>query len=132
MVWRANIAIGTRTGNAFSCNWYWGAPKASCSWSGWKNKYDGELNYVCPNNGFIAGVESVHSNWYEDRIWNLKCCTNKSYRHRNCKWTGWVNGWDGNMAFWEPKKTKKLIAGWNSVHSNWYEDRRHRFLICNY
>jgi len=38
------------------------------------NSYDGIVNYNCPGNGLIQGIESVHNNDREDRIWKFKCC----------------------------------------------------------
>ncbi|RMX44887.1 hypothetical protein pdam_00012547, partial [Pocillopora damicornis] len=50
---------------AFSCES--NSAAQVCSWTGFVNSYDDLLNFKCPNNGFISGIYSVHSNKREDR-----------------------------------------------------------------
>ena len=50
---------------AFSCES--NSAAQVCSWTGFVNSYDNLLNFKCPNNGFISGIYSVHSNKREDR-----------------------------------------------------------------
>ena len=49
-----------------------------CQWSnengGFVNNLDGDLKYECPSEHLISGVESLHLDWFEDRMWNFKCC----------------------------------------------------------
>jgi hypothetical protein len=33
------------------------------------------MSYICPGNGFIAGLSSYHDNGKEDRRWKFYCCT---------------------------------------------------------
>ena len=50
----------------------------NCHWTGWTNydgQYDREINYNCPNWGFIRAFESIHDNGAEDRLWKWLCCT---------------------------------------------------------
>ena len=105
-------------------------PTKECYWSNWANSYDRTLNFKCKDHHFIAGIKSRHNSWYEDRITKFKCCTNGKYYGINCKHTNWVNGWDGNMV-WSLDSGKQYMNGWYSVHSNWYEDRRHKFYVCD-
>ena len=104
----------------------------SCTWTSWINGYDGELTYRCPEHSFFAGYESIYSTWHKDRRTQLRCCTNGRSKQRNCYWTDWVNDWDGLLEFILPANSGKALAGWHSVHHNWFEDRRHKFLVCSY
>ncbi|GFR89025.1 hemagglutinin/amebocyte aggregation factor [Elysia marginata] len=42
--------------------------------SDFANDYDELLEFQCPNEGIITGMESTHSNRREDRIFKFKCC----------------------------------------------------------
>ncbi|XP_031560830.1 hemagglutinin/amebocyte aggregation factor-like [Actinia tenebrosa] len=55
---------------------YWNPPhpKGNCYWTAWKNKYDGDLDFWVPTGYHLAGVESRHYNWAEDRIWKFYVC----------------------------------------------------------
>ena len=52
------------------------------------NVYRGPLMFNCPPNQVLSGVESIHSNAKEDRIWRFVCC--ESYKHvtTKCELTG--------------------------------------------
>jgi len=50
------------------------AEKTNCSWTGWVNDYDKDMNYICPGNKVIAGVHSKHNNHKEDRKFDFYCC----------------------------------------------------------
>ena len=41
----------------------------NCGWTGYVNNWDSTINYNCPHNGILRGVESYHHNHYEDRRW---------------------------------------------------------------
>jgi hypothetical protein len=45
-----------------------------CFWTGYVNVMDGVMDYICPNNGIIAGMYSYHSNSTEDRQFKFYCC----------------------------------------------------------
>ena len=42
-----------------------------CVWSDWVNDYDDPFDYTCPNNYFVSGIESIHDNEHEDRMYVL-------------------------------------------------------------
>eukprot|EP01084_Bolivina_argentea_P222401 376427_1 len=45
----------------------------SCSFTGgWRNNYDGPLDYKC--DGVMTGIHSVHDNGREDRLYDFLCC----------------------------------------------------------
>eukprot|EP00666_Eupelagonemidae_sp_cell4sb_P012721 gene12721-21265_t len=43
--------------------------------SGWANSWDGAMNYTCPHNKVMCGLESYHDNRKEDRRFKVKCCS---------------------------------------------------------
>jgi len=102
----------------------------TCRWTDdWINDYEESINYSCSGAGYVSGFESKHSNWYEDRKWKVKCCSGSGTCLTECRTTGYVNGWEGDMDFRVPNgyliKTVRT-----SEHSYWYEDRRWKFKIC--
>ena len=106
-------------------------PETTCQgWTNWANGFDNVLNFKCPPNYAIYGVQSYHVNYYEDRKWKFRCCRFTGFKTSACRMTDWVNNWDGRLFFEVPKT--KVIAGWYSVHDNYYEDRRHKFYVCDY
>ena len=49
----------------------------NCAWANdgnYINSYRETFYYSCSDSGVIAGIKSVHSNSYEDRLWDFKCC----------------------------------------------------------
>ena len=42
---------------------------------GYINDFDQPMAYNCPLNQYVSGMESIHSNHYEDRRWKLYCCS---------------------------------------------------------
>ncbi len=51
-----------------------GIVRTNCFWTGYVNVMDGPMDYTCPNNGFIAGMQSYHNNNTEDRQYQFYCC----------------------------------------------------------
>ena len=51
-----------------------GIVTTGCFWTGYVNVMDGEMDYICPNNGIIAGMYSYHNNNTEDRQFKFYCC----------------------------------------------------------
>ncbi|KAK7474466.1 hypothetical protein BaRGS_00034288 [Batillaria attramentaria] len=95
------------------------------------NNYDGELNVTCPASKTITAIKSWHSNYYEDRQWQFRCSYTPGLRPlSNCRWTDYVNSFDGDLNYKCPGSS--AIKGWYSVHSSYYEDRRHKFMCCEF
>jgi len=93
------------------------------AWSGWINNWDQPLNYVrgVGTNYYLSGLKGVHSNWYEDRRFQV-INTRIGNTVDHAQTTSEVNGWDAEFAYTCPSNT--VITGLQSYHSNWYEDRR--------
>ncbi|KAK2894419.1 hypothetical protein QQF64_012740 [Cirrhinus molitorella] len=97
------------------------------SGQGWKNTYDGDLNFNCPAGQAISSITSEHRNKQEDRVWDFGCQTTYS-QSTQCHWTGYINDFDEVILFECP--AQEVIAGMSSFHSNPHEDRRWRFYCC--
>ena len=106
------------------------ANPTSCYWSDYANGWDAPLNFKCPGNYVIAGVSSYHDNRREDRLTRFKCCEQHGYVTYSCSLTSYMNAWDQVLDYTVPNGN--VITGWYSVHDNHREDRRHKFLACNY
>ena len=59
----------------FGCKWYSGIDDGWHKEKQWINKFKEDFKIQCPNHGIVAGFKSIHDNKYEDRIWNVYCCT---------------------------------------------------------
>ncbi|KAK3767600.1 hypothetical protein RRG08_003861 [Elysia crispata] len=101
----------------------------TCSWTnGFENDWDKPLSYTCPTNWALAGVASLFSNNYDDRIFRFQCCEFKGLKTSECEMTDYLNDWEGVLDYTAPNGT--VIAGWFSEHMDGYEDRRHKLLEC--
>lgn len=110
----------------------YGSVTLGCKWFGPVNKYDEDVNFVCPGGGIISGLQSVHDNHKEDRRWKVRCCkASRKYAISACKWTGWVNKYDEKLSFFKASKDANLvITGMKSHHDNHAEDRQFKFQMC--
>ena len=108
---------------------YFGSTDLRCvqgNWSGYKNSWDGDLSFSCPDRAVLNGVTSTHDNGREDRRWKFRCCElpdNVSVdRHGYSDYTHY----DDPIAWFCPKSNEAVVA-LTSYHSNDNEDRRWRF-----
>jgi len=109
------------------CQWFrWGLK--SCRRSGWVNNWRQTINYVCPSGKVLAGMYSYHWNAREDRRWRFDCCAMKAKRLYRCRWTGYINNWDGRMDYTIPNHYV-ISRIWSHYHSG-RRDRRWRLIIC--
>merc|ERR1711876_12758 len=53
-----------------SANWF----LTDCIWHDKVNKYDGPLDWTLGSDEVIGAFYSVHSNSYEDRVWDIQVC----------------------------------------------------------
>ena len=56
--------------------------------SEYDTQYQQHIAFNCPPNQVISGLESVHNNGREDRIWKFRCCAN--FEHVHCELTGYI------------------------------------------
>ncbi|RUS82391.1 hypothetical protein EGW08_009850 [Elysia chlorotica] len=103
----------------------------SCEWtSDYVNDWDGALSYMCPENMALAGVASVHSNYYEDRRLKFKCCGHAGYKMDSCILTGELHAPDKELKYFVPDGS--VLGGWVSEHFDVSEDRIHRMIVCKF
>ena len=70
---------------------------AGCSETSYVNELELPMNFLCPANMYIAGVQSYHKSG--DRRWKFNCCAIANRLTVSCRQTGYVNEWDGPMNF---------------------------------
>ena len=104
---------------------------SSCQWTGYINNWDSTMNFKCPGNGFVAGVESEYKAGSGDRRFKLRCCQAENMVKRACKTSTYINGWDGPLKFTLQKDSKQVIVGMYSYHHNRYQDRLFRMYTCD-
>ncbi|KAH9491656.1 hypothetical protein Btru_030606 [Bulinus truncatus] len=107
-----------------------GAKLSTCEWSGYVNQYDQLVNYQCPGEGMICGIESVHDNRHEDRIWSYFCCAPIGFITHGCELTPYVNTYDNLLNYRVPDDY--ILRGVDSVHDNHHEDRIFKFDVCKF
>ena len=59
---------------SYKCGNFRGWHVGECNWTGWVNDYDKTFTFDCPGEKVMGGMKSVHSNYYQDRIFKFKCC----------------------------------------------------------
>ncbi|GFO09207.1 hemagglutinin/amebocyte aggregation factor-like, partial [Plakobranchus ocellatus] len=102
----------------------------TCLWTGYVNDWDGPVSFMCPSNYVMTGMGSYHNNRVEDRRFRFKCCTQRGYKTSSCSITFYENSWDGMLQYTVPNG--KAIVGTTSEHNNRYEDRRFKFIVCDF
>lgn len=100
-----------------------------CDWTEFVNDWDQPARFECPREGFIAGIESEHHNYVEDRRFKYKCCEAKGTVTHSCFLTDWENDWEELLNYTVP--VGKVMKGMHSEHDNSKEDRRFKFKICD-
>ncbi|CAG0899962.1 unnamed protein product [Darwinula stevensoni] len=89
---------------------------SACSQSGYVNQYDEPISYLCPGNGVVAGVASVHSNTAEDRRFDFKCCYLEGVFWTDCYVTSFLHDFDRPLDY--SVDPGYYIVGGFSIHSN--------------
>ena len=79
------------------------------------NKRHQHINFNCPTNQILSGVESVHYNSGEDRTWKFRCCESLRYVTANCELTSFINNFKQNFDYTIPRG--KVMVG---MHSFWH------------
>ena len=104
-------------------SWSWecrnvvsGGHVTGCFTTGYANEFDLPMNFMCPPNKYISGVESYHDNGREDRRWKFTCCGIYGRITASCRQTGYVNDWDAPMNF--QAGYGEVITGVFSYHDN--------------
>ncbi|GFS13758.1 hemagglutinin/amebocyte aggregation factor [Elysia marginata] len=48
-----------------------------CHWTDYVNNWDAPMNFMCPTDYVVAGLQSYHDNRKEDRLFKFKCCSHE-------------------------------------------------------
>ena len=91
------------------------ASKANCSWTDYVNDYDKPVQHNC--DGYIGGIQSIHSNGVEDRKWKIQCCNpGTEIQKMSCITTSFINDFKGRIEF--KLKADNIFVGLESYHEN--------------
>lgn len=99
-----------------------------CEWSGYQNNYDEALIFQCPNDDIITGIESVHDNSRQDRMWSFQCCNPQDYVTHACLYTPFINTYDNVLSYRVPNDY--VLRGVESLEDEDKKDRIFKFDIC--
>lgn len=93
------------------------------------NNWDSALMYGRSDCKYaITGMGGVHNNHREDRKFWFYSSEVEGYHSSQCKWSGWINWWDGQMN--TSLGLNEYIGAVYSIHNNRREDRRWQFCYC--
>lgn len=108
----------------------WGrTERCECPAPDWSNNWDHWLYKSCPGGQELFRLYSIHDNHKEDRRWKFGCRP-APFRFQRYRWTGYVNGWDGNLH--HVCENKGVVTGLKGYHDNHHEDRRYAIECGNY
>ncbi|GFS13748.1 hemagglutinin/amebocyte aggregation factor [Elysia marginata] len=93
-----------------------GCKLRACHWTDYVNWWDAPMNFVCPANYVISGLQSYHDNHREDRRFKFKCCSHRHYITYSCSLTGYINNWDAVLNYNVPRG--HVLTGVAGVHDN--------------
>jgi len=94
-----------------------------------ESKYDKPITWNGePQNTFLVGMTSVHSNSKEDRQFKFFTVRNNNWYLTDCITHKNINNWDGKLKY--TVGDDEVIAGLYSVHDNRKEDRRWNIKVC--
>lgn len=102
-------------------------------WTGWKNSFDNALEFFAPDNKVICGMDSVHSNSYEDRLYQFLLCKPQLSQYATfvpepqyIEYTYFGDHWSFSC------DSDKVLRNVISYHVNSFEDRRFKFQCFKY
>ncbi|CAH1252808.1 Hypp1016 [Branchiostoma lanceolatum] len=95
--------------------------------SGYQNLYEHPVNFRCPSNYVMTGMQSHHTSDYEDRQWSFTCKPVFGYRWYDCYWTPY-NALDGVSNV--QTRVGYFFTGVRSHHYSWYLDRISSYRLC--
>ncbi|XP_069371240.1 uncharacterized protein [Paralichthys olivaceus] len=99
-----------------------------CSWSGFINVFENELNFNCKANHVITGVYSIYSSEHEDRQWNFLCCSVDKLITFDCRETPKLNYYTEDFDWHVPGDN--YLTGARTYGNNNNRDHRWSFNYC--
>ena len=92
------------------------------------NWFKATLNVQCGSRKGLYSIQSMHSNYYEDRVFNLMCKDVVPVNFNHCYWTGYQNEFD--MPLFSHCGADYIMNGLYSIYSDFHKDRRFSLLCC--
>ncbi len=82
------------------------------------NDLEGDIDFECPNDGYLSGFFSEYADSSTDRVWSPYCCTRRQSTLINCQLptVNWENVLRDNLNFTSPDA--HVIAGVQSFYFN--------------
>jgi len=87
------------------------------------NDYDQSFDFKCPENYVLSGIQSIHSNKHEDRIFKFTC----TFFEHECYWTAYTQSFK-DFTMTVPRGF--YFKGVKSDHNNLIQDRQFSFYMC--
>ncbi|XP_059836282.1 hemagglutinin/amebocyte aggregation factor-like isoform X2 [Hypanus sabinus] len=100
----------------------------SCSWTDYVNRFDEGINFSCPSEALICGVENLRGTIQKDRKWRFYCCEAGHVCLRGCAWSPYIN--QRNEYFSWEVPADHYLAGIVRHHGNQSGERRWQFRYC--
>ncbi|XP_043535221.1 hemagglutinin/amebocyte aggregation factor-like isoform X2 [Chiloscyllium plagiosum] len=94
----------------------------NCSWTDYVNNFDEGINFSCPSESLICGVENLQLPKHKDRKWKFYCCGKYTVCYANCAWTDYVNESKEYFSWLVPK-------GFYLVGAVRYHDSNSKYVI---
>ncbi|XP_025096448.1 dermatopontin-like isoform X2 [Pomacea canaliculata] len=104
-----------------------GGRESGCSWSGYTNSIFEPVNYRCPTNSYIAGVDSYFNHPFQNRRFSFKCCEDLTLMLHGCNTTDWQKTGEP-LHFTVPEGT--LLSAVHSQGNDQNNDWRFKFEVC--
>ena len=92
------------------------AYNSQCANTDYVNNFDEPMYFMCGSDQYIAGVDSYHNNWREDRRWRFTCCSVRDLKIYSCRLTGYVNDFNQPLNF--QAYPDEVITGVYGYHDN--------------
>ncbi|BFZ22715.1 hypothetical protein BsWGS_25755 [Bradybaena similaris] len=106
-----------------------GSATSGCYWTNYLNRHFQWMQYSCPGNEVLNGINTYYCTDYEYRRFKVQCCTVTNLIPRNCHYTNYINDWHQAMSYHVP--AGKVIKGVISKPCRRRRDRRWKLYICD-
>ncbi|XP_060676737.1 hemagglutinin/amebocyte aggregation factor-like isoform X1 [Hemiscyllium ocellatum] len=100
----------------------------NCSWTDYVNNFDEGINFSCPSESLICGVENLRLPKHKDRKWKFYCCGKYTVCYANCAWTDYVNESREYFSWLVPKGF--YLVGAVRYHDSNGNKRRWQYRYC--
>jgi len=93
------------------------------------NRWDGVQSWDgVPENGFMVGMRSYHSNFHQDRKFHILWTKSENWALVDCTKHFELNDWGETFNY--PLAGNQVISAISSFHWNYWEDRKFSITVC--